>query len=193
MNKSEIRANILHTRDAIPPAEKIEKDRKIHISFQNTSDYTESKKILIYVSFGSEIDTHRLIVNALDAGKTVCVPITERKTHTITPSQILSMDELEPGEYGILAPKPDKIRPVPGEIIDLTLVPGLAFDRNGYRIGYGGGYYDRFFEKYPHGKKIALCYDFQLQDSIPLNSFDIPVDILITESKLIRYQQKEEI
>lgn len=156
MNKSEIRANILRIRDAIPSSDKAEKDRKIHISFQNTSEYMKSKKILIYVSFGSEIDTHPLITNALNAGKTVCVPVTDRKTHTITPSQILGMDELEPGAYGILAPKSDKIRPVSGEEIDLTIVPGLAFDPNGYRIGYGGGYYDRFFEKYPHGKKNCV-------------------------------------
>lgn len=184
MNKSEIRANILRMRDALTIEEKKEKDSIIHLSFEKTKEYLNAHTILIYVSFGSEIDTITLIKNAFDAGKRVCVPLADRKTHTITPSEILSLEELEPGAYGILEPKSDCIRAVSGEEVNMTLVPGLAFDKNGYRIGYGGGFYDRFFEKYPHGKKIALCYDFQIQETVPINKYDIPVEKIITESNI---------
>lgn len=185
MNKSEIRANILKKRDEIPADVKKEKDHKIHSSFQKTTEYLKAHVLLIYVSFGSEIDTLTLIKKGFDDGKRICVPVADKKTHTITPSEILSLEELEPGAYGILEPRSDCIRPVSGEEVDLTLVPGLAFDKNGYRIGYGGGFYDRFFEKYPHGKKIALCYDFQIQESVPINQYDIPVEKIISESNAL--------
>lgn len=147
--------------------------------------YENSNTIMTFISFKDEVDTHRLIKNSLKIGKRVTVPITYPETKEIKPSEILSFDELEIGFYNILTPKKDYIRLIKPEEIDLILVPGLAFDRRGYRVGYGGGYYDRFLEKYPNITTIGICFDLQIIEELPKEDFDIPVDFIITEKEFI--------
>jgi 5-formyltetrahydrofolate cyclo-ligase len=107
-------------------------------------------------------------------------------------SEIIDFDkELELSYYDILAPKDEYIRIVSPKVVDLVLVPGVAFDKRGYRVGYGGGYYDRFFNKLEKGViKIGLCYEMQILPEVPTDIYDIPIDYIITEKGLINCTQK---
>jgi 5-formyltetrahydrofolate cyclo-ligase len=99
-------------------------------------------------------------------------------------SELKSLDELETSTFDILEPREDSIRPVQPGDTDVAIVPGIAFDRTCHRIGYGGGYYDRFLARF-RGNKIALAYEVQLYDSIPAEPHDLSVDIIVTEDRTI--------
>ncbi len=176
MNKSDIRKQMIEKRDSILEKEKIDMDLKNRL--ENLDEFKNSDTFFLYVSFGSEFNTHGIIEDLLSKGKTVLVPYVKSKGIMI-PVEIKSMDDLVPGKYGILEPKNHEAS---YKKIDFVLVPGLCFDKNHYRIGYGGGFYDRFLEK--HGSdshKISVVYDFQLVDDLHPDNYDIPVDKLIVQ------------
>ena len=156
----------------------------------NSSFYKEANHIMVYVSFGSEINTHDFIKESLKKGKRISVPVTFPDSKEIKPSELLDFDELEIGFYNILTPKDESIRFIDPNEIDLIIVPGVAFDRKGYRIGYGGGYYDRFLSSYPDIIKLSIAYDLQLIDEVPRKDHDIPVDFIITEKEVIKLVTK---
>lgn len=143
--------------------------------------FKRAKIIMAFVSKNDEVDTVPIIKGALKSGKKVLVPAINMRERRLVPSQILNIkDDLKKGPYGILQPSGRFIRPINHEVIDLFLVPGIAFDKKGNRLGRGGGYYDRFLEKVPKKKiKIGLCYDFQVVDNLPKLSHDVPVTKLI--------------
>ena len=105
------------------------------------------------------------------------------------PSQLLSFDELEPGYYGILTPKKEFIRYIDPKEIDLIIVPGAAFDRQGYRVGFGGGYYDRFLTDL-NCMKISIAFGLQIVDKVPREGHDLPVDMIITEKETINIKKQ---
>ena len=182
MDKKTIRDTILKERAKLDKAAHIAHSKKILDLLKATTYYKEAKMVMCFVSFGDELDTHKFIESALGEGKRVVVPITKSKTKELIPSELKSFDELEPGYYDILTPKEEFIRPVDPSDIDLVVVPGVAFDTYGYRVGYGGGYYDRFLSNIARTvPKIAVGFSLQLTERLPRESFDIPVDMLITE------------
>lgn len=178
MDKKEFRKCALSVRDGIKGRE--EKSKKICERLLLLPQYKESKTLMCYVSFRSEAETRGIIKAALIAGKSVCVPVVENGQ--MYACYISDLDELTPGAYGILEPK-EKRKAVP-EDIDLCLVPGAAFDRCGGRIGYGGGYYDRFLQA-TTAARIALCFDGQVYDVIPSEAHDMKMDLLVTEKEVI--------
>ncbi len=102
------------------------------------------------------------------------------------PCEIRSLDELVPGTWGILEPPENSRKVVPAEEIDLAVVPGLAFDRQFNRLGYGAGYYDRFLPKLKkNAVKAGICYSIQLIDQIPVEAFDIAMDIIVTDTEVL--------
>lgn len=137
--------------------------------------YKGCRTLYAYLSYNQEVRTDMIILDALHSGKTVAVPRVEGDTMTFR--RLQSLQDTVSGFHGIPEPKAD------AEIIcdktALVLMPGLAFDREGHRLGYGGGFYDRFLEAESH-TTIALCYDFQLVDEVPCEEYDLPVDYLIT-------------
>ena len=137
--------------------------------------------VMCYLSAFNEPDTEGIISSLLSHGKRVVVPVTDTNTCTITPSYLTSLDGLVRGSYGIA--EPSQCVPAKTSDIDISVVPGIAFDRSGMRIGFGKGYYDRFLSEF-NGHKIGLCYDFQLYDSVPHDEHDIPMDIIITEGNI---------
>lgn len=154
--------------------------------------YKRAKIIMCFISFSDEINTHDLIKAAINQGKTVVVPITIPETKELKISELRDFSELEPGFYNILTPKKEYLRFIDPNTIDLILTPGVVFDRNGYRIGYGGGYYDRFFSKLDKDiPKIGLSFDLQIVDKVPTDKYDIPVDIILTEKEIIYCTEKE--
>ncbi len=176
------RAQIRKIRNAMTADECAKKSRSITELFLGTDFYKSASTILFYLSAKNEADTFNAIKAALADGKKTAVPITDTKTNTLTLSYIDSLDCLKEGAFGILEPK--LIIPCEDCDIDVAAVPGLVFDRNGGRIGYGKGYYDRLFCRL-NAVKTALCYDFQLVERVCTEQHDVPMDFIITESEIV--------
>lgn len=181
--KTALRAEYVRIRTKISPALRATTDARILQRLVELPTWREARLVLTYVSFGSEVDTHGLMQAAWSAGKQVAVPRC-RRSHSLDFYVISSEDDLEPGLRGLMEPSPDCGRPLtpPQMVGSLCIVPGLVFDADGYRIGYGGGYYDRFLAFYP-GEKVALVRSRQLSGNpLPRDEHDVPVDWLVSES-----------
>ena len=142
--------------------------------------YRNANVIFTYISFEGEVDTIKFIENALFCNKTICVPRVISKKEGMEAYKICSLNDVEKGFYGILEPK-KQCQLVHPKDINLIAMPGVAFDKTNGRIGYGGGFYDRYLRRVsPETKKIALAYSFQIFDSVPTDEFDEKVDFIIT-------------
>ena len=181
--KTALRAEYVRIRTRIAPAMRATTDARILQRLVELPAWREACLVLTYVSFGSEVDTHALMQAAWAAGKQVAVPRC-RRSHSLDFYVISSEDDLEPGLHGLMEPSPDCGLPLtpPQMVGSVCIVPGLVFDADGYRIGYGGGYYDRFLAFYP-GEKVALVRSRQLSGNpLPRDEHDVPVDWLVSES-----------
>lgn len=186
MDKITLRKDILNERSKLTPLNHLSFSKRVVSNILSTTYYKNADVIMCFVSFSDEVDTHDFIKQALDDGKRIVVPIAVHETKELKPSEIKSFEELEPGYYNILTPKAEFIRYMDPTDIDLVIVPGVVFDHYGYRIGYGGGYYDRFLPKLRKDvKKIAIGFGLQVLSRVPRESFDVPVDMLITENGLL--------
>lgn len=139
--------------------------------------------VFCYVSFRDEVETHGLIRALLAGGKTVCVPRLLGGGRMLA-QPIASLSDLTPGKLGILAPREDT--PAVDHPCGLAIVPGLAFTERGDRMGYGMGHYDRYLAEHPGVSTIGLCFDALLVEAFPTEPHDRRVDILVTESRLLR-------
>lgn len=142
----------------------------------------------MYMPFRQEVDLRALIVEAWDRGKTVFLPKTDPVTKKMAVYEVSSFDELQPGAYGIREPTADERRKGQKEELDLVLLPGVVFDRHGYRIGYGGGYYDRFLPTLnPQTLLIGVAFSWQVVDCIPHEAHDQSLDGLVTEADMFTF------
>ena len=159
-------------------------DQAIFSQLRNSSCYQAAERLFLYYSRTGEVDTHMLLHAALEDGKTVALPVSEphgkmtffRYTGTLSPG-LWNIPEPEPSEP--MTPSPQ----------DLLIVPGLCFDRSGYRLGQGGGYYDRYLSEHP-AVTVGLCRDSFLLDEIPREWNDLPVRFLFTEHEILRFPVK---
>ncbi len=185
--KKQLRKKIIQKRDRLSRQEIEAKSLAIAQNFSRLEAYQKARTIMVFVSFGSEVDTRPLVEKSLAAGKAVLVPRTVKEKRELIPSRLLDWDkDLSPGEYGIMEPLPQRTRPRDPESIDLLMVPGVAFDHSGRRLGYGGGYYDRFFSRLnPDIPLAAVAFELQLVEHVPVESWDRRVDILVTEERTL--------
>ncbi|OOM76265.1 putative 5-formyltetrahydrofolate cyclo-ligase [Clostridium puniceum] len=188
-HKKILRKEILEKRNNIDLIKKEEMDKKILDQFYESKYYKEAEKIFIYISYASEINTKEIINKALKDKKKIYVPRTEFETRHMDAVEIIGLDNLIESKYGILEPSIKEKHIDPNEL-DLIVVPGVAFDRNGGRMGYGAGFYDRYFKKINKENisrivKLALAYELQMLDKVPMNARDVPVDYIITENEFI--------
>ncbi|MDO5716958.1 MAG: 5-formyltetrahydrofolate cyclo-ligase [Tissierellia bacterium] len=191
MKKKELRKKILHMRDHMDHDARYQNDEKILLQLLNMKEYRDAQTLMIFVSYKSEVDTHCLITESLRRGKRILIPIVNNYDNTLLLSQIQNMGELEKGSYGILEPKPEYVRIREPKCVDFCLVPGAVFDKNGYRIGYGGGYYDKLLPLFrPDTLKIGVAYDFQKVDTVPTEPHDQKLDALITEKEVYWFSCK---
>jgi len=146
--------------------------------------FQRARVVQTYVALRHEVDTHELIRRLLRAGKQVAAPKVEAGNE-LQQYFIKDFSELQPGAFGILEPQPEPGRLASPEQFDLVLVPGLAFDRAGHRLGAGKGYYDRFLAQIK-APKIALAFAFQIVERIPVEAHDQRVDVIVTEKEVIR-------
>lgn len=175
MDKRELRKSIRAKKQAMSDSEIIDKSQKLTAEFLKTSEYLNATAIYGYLSYNQEVRTETILEQALLDGKRVAVPkIFGEEMRFI---YITEMDQIAPGYKGI--PEPIADEPVAKDLNALVLMPGIAFTEKGGRIGYGGGFYDRFLAKEPDHNTVALCYDFQILDALPVEEYDIPVDKVI--------------
>lgn len=185
MEKKLIREEILKKRKGLPVETRAIYSKEITEKILNSDSYTNAKTIMCFISFSDEISTRSFIKKAIADGKKIVVPITFPENKELKPSLLKDLNELEPGFYNILTPKKEFERFINPKEIDLVIVPGVAFRRDGYRVGYGGGYYDRFLSKIPNTPTIAIGFDIQVVKDLPVDSFDIPVNYIYTEKDII--------
>ena len=178
--KSKLRKQVLQEMKAVPQKQKIVMDQALTERFLNHPFYQEAKTIATYLSFPHEFQTQELIEQALKDGKKVLIPKTYAKGRM--DFVVYHPQQLVKTSFGLLEPQGD-LEVVDASQIDLIHVPGLAFTREGYRIGYGGGYYDRYLENFA-GQTMSTIYPCQIQTFTP-DSHDIPVqEVLIYEGNL---------
>ena len=176
VTKKEIRTAMLKKRASYPQEELQKQSSEIAENLFARMEYQACKTLFCYVSFRKEADTHRIIEKALSDGKKVAVPKVEGKEMHFY--RIESLQELSISSCGIL--EPDRVcEPVLPKDGDLMAVPGAAFDRKGFRIGYGGGYYDRYLKDFPNVYTIGLAYDFQMMEELPTDTYDLAVKDVI--------------
>lgn len=144
----------------------------------------EGKTIAVTMSRFPEVETRRIIEAFWNMGKTVCVPKCNPSTREMIFYAIADFSQLEKVYMDIEEPIVGSTEPILKEQIDVMIVPGVVFSKAGYRIGFGGGYYDRYLQRFM-GAKISLAFHEQVKDSIPIASHDIPVDIILTDKKHI--------
>ncbi len=184
--KNRLREQCKAARRKMTAQQKQDKDIRLFRRLISLERYRRAKMVITFVSTPIEVDTHNLILYALTEGKQVVVPRCVPGTRLMDFCLIRSFDDLEPGTFSVLEPKQSC------EVLtrfdnSLCVVPGLAFDMHGFRLGYGKGYYDRFLNAY-HGYTVGICYNSCLYPSLPHGRFDCAVDLLVTESFCKRIQ-----
>ena len=187
--KESIRSSLLQRRSVEPWHSIQEKSNHIKQHLFNLEAYEKAQTVFYYVSYDHEVITHEMIKESLSTTKTILVPITHKYTHSITPSQLHSWEELIPQAYGILVPEREQSLPV--TLIDVIIIPGVGFDRIGNRIGHGKGYYDLLLTKARHALFIGLAFEFQIIDYIPTEDHDMPMDLIITEKHILRCSNRK--
>ena len=175
MDKKELRKQIRELKRAMSPAQIERASNRLGEQFAASELYQKAKTIYGYLPYNQEVRTVPMLQRALRDGKRVAVP----KVYG-DEMRFIYLDDfngIEKGYAGI--PEPVADGPVADDPTALVLMPGMAFDKEGHRIGYGGGFYDKFLEKEPNHPTLALCYDFQMLEHLETEEHDIPVDVVI--------------
>ena len=175
MNKQELRRTIRERKCAMTEEEIVERSNALAEKFYNTPAYQAASTIYGYLPYNQEVRTIPMLQRALDDGKRVAVPKVYGEEMRFI--YLEDLTQVSKGYSGI--PEPIADAPVADDKRALVLMPGLAFDPQGHRIGYGGGFYDRFLAQEPHHPTLALCYEFQMQAHLDTEEFDIPVDTVL--------------
>ena len=180
--RKRVRTEILHRREALTPAERTRLSERIVDSAARWIQREGFHSVMLYLNMRGEVETTGLLEGLLNSGKQVCAPVVDTEELELIPRRIQNLEtELVRHPYGML--EPNAACPLfPIEHLQLIVVPGIAFDCNGYRLGYGKGFYDRFLVKCPHAIAIGLAYQIQLvEDTFP-QAWDVPVQHIFTET-----------
>ncbi len=184
--KRRLRMRILRERDRMPPADRDARSTRIARRLCGLPACRDARTVAAFATFRSEVDTRPLLDALLASGKTVALP---RVTGpgSMAFHRIANPDrDLAPGTWGIPEPLPglDRVEP---DAFDLVIAPGAAFDARGHRIGFGGGYYDRYLRRLrPDCTVLSPAFEFQLVPRVPTEPFDEAVDLIVTEKRIIR-------
>ncbi len=180
--KDDMRDEYKRLRLEIPVEERQRRDAAVCRAAESLVSFRYAEFVLLYAATQGEIDVYSVAQTALDKGKTVLFPRCDKKTHTMKYHAVTSLDELVEDSYGI--PEPPETNPVydveheTGSAV--CFVPGLVYDKAGYRLGYGKGFYDRYLSSFK-GCTIGVVYSDYILNEVPRGRFDVSVDILLTE------------
>jgi len=182
--KEKLRKKIIDIRKNLSNSDVLEKSDIIKKRLFEMKEFKQASIILFYVSYDNEVYTHEMIKESLSNGKNVLVPITDTKKHCLTISKLKRWNDLEHGSYSIMEPKKDCLQEISIDETDLILVPGVAFDESGNRIGHGYGYYDNLL-KNSKTLRIGLAFEFQIVKNISVDVHDVTLHKIITEKRVI--------
>lgn len=181
MDKKELRKKYTKMRAEIQNRD--EKNEKIREELKNLEIYKNAKSVFIFISYKSEVDTKKIINMIIEDGKKLLVPLV--KGSEMIAVEVKGIEDLEKNKMGILEPKSgEEVKDV-----DLTITPGLAFDKDGFRLGYGGGYYDKFFAKV-ETIKMGIGYSDQMVEKVIHEDYDKKLDYLLTDNGLVKFGAK---
>ena len=185
MKKKCLRNNYIAIRDEMPESARKEKSRAIFSRLQSLDEYKKARQIFIFVSMGSEVETIGWLDELLE-NKEVLIPATKKGDPEMKMARLLSKDELVENYWGILELPEDLVPEREENACGLIITPGLAFDRQGYRLGYGGGFYDRFFSIH-EGFRLGVGFHEQLVDDLPRNEYDLPVHAFLSDADYLTF------
>lgn len=187
--KKQLRTQFGKLRNALSPQEAKAFSQQMTNALKTLSDVQHAHVIASFVSFKSEIDTTAFNQWVIDANKVLLLPKVDHSKNEIRFLQVTSLESLKQGAYGILEPDEILCKPYDPKHIEVVITPGLAFDALGYRLGYGGGYYDRLFHSNSvKALRIGVGYDLQFTETLPHETFDLPVHFFVSESQVRNYQ-----
>ncbi len=189
--KKKLRAQAKEMRLSMSPVTKQSSDRKIKNKLLNLWAIREAETVLCYVSTSIEVDTRELINAFLQMGKRVAVPRCEGGKSEMNFYYINSLDELSPGSFGVDEPESQQERLCTQTRNSVCIVPAFMFDKYGYRLGYGKGYYDRYLSKY-EGFTVGICYGSNLRDKLFNGKYDRAVDLVVTDKEIITVRKENE-
>lgn len=178
--KVRLRKQIIEHMNSLSEERYTTLSEQIAFSLYAQKEWAEAKTVGITISMENEVNTYAIIEKAWEEGKKVVVPKCNKETRTMSFRQISNFDQLEIVYMNLREPIPARTEEVNADDIDLQIVPGVAYTERGERIGYGGGYYDRYLLHYK-GKTLSLAYSFQIVEHIPVEPFDKNVEKIITE------------
>jgi 5-formyltetrahydrofolate cyclo-ligase len=167
-----------------------EKSQVVLSKITALKEYRKAKWLFSYVSMKHEVETIRLIENGVGIGKRIAVPVILEEGK-ISRSFLISeirdcLKELEIGPFGISQPKPQFLRPVDPKVLEMAVIPGVAFGKDGHRLGHGKGYFDRFLRQLsPNCLKVGIAFDFQLLPELPQDTHDISLDVIVTDQEMV--------
>ena len=180
--RKRLRAEAIRRRDSIPLAARTESSRQIINRLIYWIEHHPVNAVMLYLSMRSEVETDGLLDYLLADAKIVLAPVTDMKQYLLTPYRILNPPDFVLHPHGMREPNVETCPAFPAEEIDLIIVPGAACDRQGYRLGYGGGFYDRFLRRCPQAIWIGLAYAVQIiEDTLP-QPWDVPLHQIMTEN-----------
>lgn len=181
MEKKEIRKIVFARRKAATDEEVLEKSRMIAKKVRETEAYQKADTVFVYMDYKHEVMTGPIIDMCREDGKTIAAPRVEGKEMTFI--RIDSDEQFGPGCMGIREPQyGDSADNIENALI---IIPGVAFDKAKHRVGYGGGFYDKYQEMHTQHSTIAVCFEFQLFDEVPFDSYDICPQMVITEKRVL--------
>lgn len=181
LEKKDLRRIYIERREKLPQEEREKLSKKIVDNILTILELKKAKNILLFCPFRGEPDITSLFSWVIGKGKTLILPKVEGKDLRLI--KVKDYEDLTAGAFCILEPKDgEEIWP---EEVDFSLIPGVLFDKEGYRVGYGKGYYDRLLVRLG-GKRVGVCYQFQVVEEVPRDSWDRPVDLVVTEEKIYK-------
>lgn len=184
--KDFLRKELREKRHKLSVKEVDNKSSYIEIQLDKIISKINAKNIMLYYSFKNEVSTEKYILKLLNNDFNVILPYSKVSTRSIIPYLIKNLKEdLSKSSFGILEPNININSVFPIDKIEVVVIPGIAFDIQGNRMGFGAGFYDRFLIKNENMIKIAICYDFQLLNSIPNEPHDVKMDIIITDERVL--------
>lgn len=189
--KKKLRKEIIDKRNNLSITERFDASKRIKDTLFSLPEFKDAKSVHFFVSFGSEVITSEMIKEAIKIGKQVIVPFVDREKKELRVSELKDFfKELEPGYWGILEPKKEYRRDASINDVDLMVMPGVAFDENGHRLGYGMAFYDTLLlSRKKDTPLVAIAFDMQVVDDVPCERHDILIDKIVTEKRVIEVKE----
>ena len=182
-SKTDIRQEIGIARAALSPEWIVENSRELQQLLSSMQEYQDATTVGCYLSVAGEVSTVDIVSACWSDGKKVCVPAYDERCKGYGLASLSNGTELKTGLFGI--PEPVVVEWVHLDEIDMMIVPGLAFDAHGGRVGHGGGYYDRILQQKPGLLAVAVAFECQVKDEVPMTPLDVRMDFIVTEQRII--------